>query len=97
MPTHDALEPFLNDFTRLSLAEKRAFREARRKFAKDTDSGDFRASLRVKPMKGHPGIWEMTWQGNNGRATFMYGEEIQPGKRHVVWRRIGSHDIFRNP
>jgi hypothetical protein len=60
MPTHDALEPFLDDFSRLSLADKNAFRDARRKFAEDVDSGDFRAPLRVKPMKGNPGIWEMT-------------------------------------
>lgn len=33
----------------------------------------------------------------NGRATFAYGEEQSPGQAHIIWRRIGSHDIFRRP
>jgi hypothetical protein len=97
MPTYEALDSFWSDFARLSHADQDAFRDARIKFAADADSGNFRGSLRVKPMQGRRGIWEMTWKGNDGRAMFAYGPEIQPGKRHVVWLRIGTHDIFRNP
>lgn len=84
MPTYDTLDSFWADYARLNLVDQVAFRVARRKFATDVDSGAFRASLRVKPMQGCPGIWEMTWEGSNGRATFMYGSEIQPGKRHII-------------
>jgi hypothetical protein len=38
----------------------------------------------------------MTW-APNGRATWQYGPEQRPGERHVIWRRIGTHDIFRAP
>jgi hypothetical protein len=38
----------------------------------------------------------MTWAAD-GRATFEYGQEIRPGEPHIIWRRIGTHDIFRQP
>lgn len=33
----------------------------------------------------------------DGRATFMYGPEQIPGEPHIIWRRIGGHDIFDHP
>jgi len=33
----------------------------------------------------------------DGRATFEYGEEVVKGERHVIWRRVGDHSIFRQP
>ena len=72
--------------------QRTLFRSARREFIEDCDSGRFRPSLR-----GHSGIWEMTWEGNDGRATFSWGPELELGKRHVIWRRIGGHEIFANP
>jgi hypothetical protein len=41
-------------------------------------------------------VWEMTW-APDGRATFAYGPEVLAGQLHIVWRRIGTHDIFRRP
>ncbi len=38
----------------------------------------------------------MTW-APNGRATFQYGDEATPGETHVIWRRIGTHDILGQP
>jgi hypothetical protein len=35
--------------------------------------------------------------GGDGRATFEYGDEIQPGEAHIIWRRIGTHSVFRQP
>jgi hypothetical protein len=37
----------------------------------------------------------MTW-APDGRATFQYGESQGVGA-HVIWRRIGSHKVFRRP
>lgn len=48
-------------------------------------------------MRSHNGIWEMTWEGNDGRATFAWGPEHEPGKRYVIWRRVGGHEIYANP
>jgi hypothetical protein len=33
----------------------------------------------------------------DGRATFSYGEEMRPGEPHVIWRRVGTHDVLRDP
>jgi hypothetical protein len=46
---------------------------------------------------GQVGIWEITWEGRDARATFEYGTAVIEGKRHVIWRRIGSHEIFGTP
>lgn len=35
----------------------------------------------------------MTW-ASDGRAIFHYGDEIHPGEPHIIWLRIGTHDIF---
>jgi hypothetical protein len=35
----------------------------------------------------------MTW-APHGRATFQYGPSHGQGA-HVIWRRIGTHNIFR--
>ena len=97
MPTRDVDESFWDDYDRLSPVQQRRFLSVLRRFVHDADNGTFRAALRVKPMVDHPGIWEMTWDGNDGRATFRYGREQVSGKRHIIWRRIGGHEIFREP
>ena len=66
-------------------------------FVEDLQHGrPARRSLRVKRVRGHDGVFEMTWAAN-GRATFAYGEEQSAGQAHIIWRRIGGHDIFRRP
>ncbi len=57
---------------------------------------EFRPSLRVKGVQGRPGVFEMTW-APDGRATWQYGPQLLPGEPHVIWRRIGTHDVFRRP
>ncbi|MEI2700373.1 MAG: hypothetical protein V9E94_19330 [Microthrixaceae bacterium] len=95
MPTYSATRTFHDDYDRLSREEKDLFRSAVTKMVAAEQSGaGFPPALRIKPMRGKPGIWEMTWDGNNGRATFRYGEEERPGLRHFVWLRVGGHAIF---
>jgi hypothetical protein len=50
----------------------------------------------VKGIQGATGIFEMTW-APNGRATFEYGDEVAEDHPHVIWRRVGTHDVFRQP
>jgi hypothetical protein len=38
----------------------------------------------------------MTW-APDGRALFSYGESVLAGQPHVIWERIGGHEIFENP
>lgn len=97
MPTYELLPDFWRDFDTLTAEQQRALRLAVKKFVTDLKRGQFRGSLRVKPMQNNPNIFEMTWQGENGRATFDYGPEVRPGERHVRWRRVGGHEIFDRP
>jgi hypothetical protein len=56
----------------------------------------FPPGLRVKRVQGTQGIWEITF-AEDGRATFAYGAEVRPGEVHVIWRRVGTHDVFSDP
>jgi hypothetical protein len=38
----------------------------------------------------------MTW-APDGRATFTYGDSVKPGEAHILWNRIGTHDIYVAP
>ena len=97
MPTHDEFESFWRDFDRLTGQQQRAFLAARSAFVSDLRAGaHFRPSLRVKRVHGHSGTWELTW-APDGRATFEYGPEVRSGDPHIIWRRIGSHEILDRP
>jgi hypothetical protein len=47
-------------------------------------------------VQGHPDVYEMTREPDS-RATFHYGGERIPGEPHIVWRRIGGHEILKEP
>lgn len=97
MPTYAWLDRFRREYEKLSPAQRRAFQRAITAFVADLRAGrGFRLSLRVKRVQGWPGVWELTW-APDGRATFEYGPEQKPGEPHVVWRRIGTHSVFREP
>lgn len=90
---------FTRAYMRLSPAQRAQFKMALQEFVTallEIEAGrtsTFPHKLRIKKVKGVDGIWEMTW-APNGRATFSWGQEQQPGKRHVVWLDIGTHNIL---
>lgn len=97
MPTYETLSHFLRDWKGLSTAQRAAFLVAVSQFVADLRTGTgFRRGLRVKKMQGRDDVWEMTW-APDGRATFQYGTPVGEGEPHIVWRRIGTHDIFTRP
>lgn len=97
MPTYAWTTRFRADFDRLTASQRSAFLEAVGRFVEDLQARRrFRKGLRVKGIKGAPGIFEMTWAAD-GRATFQYGEEVVLGEPHVIWRRIGTHAVFSEP
>jgi len=55
----------------------------------------FPPGLRVKRVQGRQDVWEITF-APDGRATFEYGDEVLPGTPHVIWRRVGTHDVLRD-
>jgi hypothetical protein len=96
-PTYAREPAFARDFAKLADEQQRRFLAAVAAMVGDMEAGRaFRPGLRVKAVQGWPGVWEMTWEPD-GRATFEYGPEQRPGEPHVVWRRVGTHDIFRRP
>jgi hypothetical protein len=106
MPTHEELPEFRQAFDKLDAGEQELFMDALEKFIgaikrrDDEFSGkriEFPKALRVKGVKGHAGIWKMTWEMGNGRATFEYGPPRKHDVTHVIWRRIGGHVIFDKP
>jgi hypothetical protein len=38
----------------------------------------------------------MTW-ADDGRATFQYGEPVVGAEPHIIWRRVGTQDVLRQP
>ena len=97
MPTYAWLARFRSDFERLTPQQQSAFLVAVQAFVDDLVEGrELRKGLRVKGIRGATGIFEMTW-APDGRATFQYGPELVAGQRHVIWRRVGTHNIFKQP
>jgi hypothetical protein len=96
VPTYQARQRFLRDFKNLSREQAAAWEKALDLFIECLRRGSFDPSLRVKRVQGYPGVWEMTW-APNGRATFEYGDELRAGQPHIIWRRVGTHGIFRTP
>lgn len=98
MPTYDEEGQFLGDLRRLPPAEREKFVAAVKLFVDDLRAKrPFCQSLRVKNVDSHAGIFEMTWDWPDGRATFRYGDEQRPGEAHVIWRLVGGHEIFKQP
>jgi hypothetical protein len=56
----------------------------------------FPAALRIHRVQGSAGIWEVTF-APDGRATFEYGDEIVAGEPHIIWRRVGHHEVLSEP
>ena len=54
-------------------------------------------SLRVSSVQSAAGVLEMTWSfaSPDGRATFELIEV--DGELRCRWRRVGDHDVFKNP
>ena len=97
MPTYEATPRFNADLHRLTPEQRRLFhRVITRAFVPDLRAGHFRPGLRIKRVRRAAGVFELTWAGN-GRATWSYGAQRIQGAQHIVWHRIGTHDILTGP
>jgi hypothetical protein len=96
VPTYDQTNAFRRDWNNLRREHRQQFLNMLPRFVACLKHGRrFDRELRVKPVRGSDGVYEVTWEGYDGRATFQYGREVKPGEKHIIWRRIGTHDIFR--
>ncbi|HKE52857.1 MAG TPA: hypothetical protein VKE25_15235 [Actinomycetes bacterium] len=97
MPTFEWVAAFAADLARLTSSERVAFERAVTQFVDDLRRGvGFQKGLRVKKVLSHQDIWELTW-APDGRATVQYGPEQRPDEPHIIWRRIGGHEILKRP
>lgn len=99
MPTHEETSAFWRDWRRLTPQQQTRFREALRRFIEDLwamEAGEqpwFRRGLRVKTVRGAPGLYEMSW-APDGRAMFSL-ESPEVGRlMHIVWHRCGDHSVL---
>lgn len=96
MPAYERDLRFRREYESLAPAQQRAFLSAVRTFVVGLRRGRLDSRLPVKRVQNHPDVWELSWSPN-GRATFTSGAEMRPGDPHSMWRRIGGHEIFREP
>lgn len=100
---YERTEHLKADYRKLRPAERELFRAAVREMNRaagaqqDPRRIEWPSVLRLKTVDSAPGVWEMTWSfaGPDGRATleFIKIDDVLG----VRWRRIGGHDIFRQP
>ncbi len=94
MPTHEERERFLNEYTRLRRAEQQQFKRAVAEFVTALkDHHPPPKKLGIERYERQSGIYEFHWSAT-GRALFRYGPEKTPGEPHVIWLRIGGHEIY---
>jgi hypothetical protein len=95
VPSYERTRRFDRDYAALTEEQRVRFRAAFLRFDDDLRRGRFRPGLRVKRVGGTDRVFEMTW-APDGRATFQYGQS-KKSNAHVIWRRIGTHEVFRRP
>jgi hypothetical protein len=90
MATFETLPHFEASWRKLTREQQATFRTVvLEAFEPDllTLDSPFQRILRVRPVAGHPGLFEMAWS-HDGRAIFSYGPERVAGQPHVVWQDI---------
>ena len=97
MATFESLARFDREFRRRSRGLQVAFLAMLPTFidAPRSTPPAFPPGLRIKRVHGSQNVWEITF-APDGRATFEYGDEVLPGTPHVIWRRVGTHDVLRD-
>jgi len=96
VPTNGWTAAFGPDHRRLSGEQRKAFAVAVGKLVEGLERGSIRKGLRVKGVQTAPGIFELTW-APDGRATFEFGEPVREDDPHIIWRRIGTHNVLDRP
>ena len=98
MPTFESLARFDREFRRLPTELQAAFPRVLPTFI---------TALRGEPALVPPDTTGQTRAGpprrlgdhlsrRDGRATFAYGDEVIAGTPHVIWRRVGTHEVLRD-
>lgn len=86
---------FNKDYEKLAEVEKALFKEAFSEIAESLQgNSELFQKHRLKKMVGYPGVWEGHIRQN---LVFTY-ELMKEGDETVcLFRRIGTHQVYRNP
>jgi hypothetical protein len=97
VPTFQSLARFDREFRRMPRELPAAFLAMLPTFiaAPRTTPPTFPPALWVKRVHGRQDVWEITF-APDGRATFEYGDQVIPHAPHIIWRRVGTHDVLRD-
>lgn len=105
MPTYGTEHRWRDDVSRLTEQQLEQFLSKRDEFVdfllewearRQAGTPRFSGLFGVKRMVGQSDIMEFAWAAD-GRCTWRYGLPILEGKVHIIWRRIGTHDIYDDP
>jgi mRNA-degrading endonuclease YafQ of YafQ-DinJ toxin-antitoxin module len=87
---------FWKTYAQLPVEIKEKAREAFQLFQQGVDNPLFHPSLRIRKLEGHSDIWE-------GHITVQYvftfhiEEDAETGEKIYVFRKVGTHEIYRKP
>jgi hypothetical protein len=94
VPTHEETERFTNEYKRLRADRQALFNRARRDWVAALKAHrPAPARLGIRRFLSIEGMYEFHF-APDGRALFRYGPERKPGEVHIIWERIGGHDIY---
>jgi hypothetical protein len=98
VPTFDRLALFKREYRKLTPEQQARFRVAVAKLvaALSRTPPGLPGEPLVNPLAGHHGVYELRF-APDGRATFTFGEPVKAGQPHIIWRRIGGHDVLARP
>jgi len=98
VPTFDRLALFKREYRRLTPEQQARFKVAVAKLIAALSQTPPRVPGEplVNPLAGHRGVYELRF-APDGRATFTFAAAVRDGQPHVIWRRIGGHDVLDRP
>ena len=98
MPTFDRLALFKREYRKLTPEQKARFRVAVAKLvaALQQTPPSLPGDPLVHPLAGHRGVYELRFRARRAGDVHVRraGARRTP---HVIWRRIGGHDVLERP
>jgi hypothetical protein len=97
VPTFESLARFDREFRRMPRELQAAFLAMLPTFiaALRTTPPTFLPALRVKRVQGRQEAWEITFAPGRSRDLRIRRSD-HPGTPHIIWRRVGTHDVLRD-
>lgn len=87
---------FWSGYARLPTAVKQRAQQAFQLFQQGPQRPPFHPSLRIRKMQGYRDVWEghITMQYV---FTFHIEQDPDTGEPVYIFRKVGTHNIYRNP